>query len=35
LEDSIESDLLLHVIDSADPKVDIKIEVVDDILKSI
>ncbi len=35
LEDSIESDLLLHVIDSADPKVDIKINVVDDILKGI
>jgi GTP-binding protein HflX len=35
LEDSIESDLLVHVIDSSDPKVDIKINVVDDILKSI
>jgi GTP-binding protein HflX len=35
LEDSIEADLLLHVIDSSDPKVAIKIKVVDDILESI
>jgi len=35
LEDSIESDILLHVIDCSDPKVDIKIDVVDDILKNI
>ncbi len=35
LEDSIESDLLLHVIDASDPKLEIKIWVVDEILKSI
>lgn len=35
LEDSIESDLLLQVVDSSDPKIDEKIKVVDDILASI
>ena len=35
LEDSIESDLLLHVIDAADPKLEIKIKVVEEILTSI
>jgi len=35
LEDSIESELLLHVIDAADPKLSEKIEVVDNILESI
>lgn len=35
LEDSIESDLLLHVIDASDPKTDIKIKVVEEILESI
>ncbi len=35
LEDSIESDLLLHVVDSNDPKIDEKIKVVDDILSNI
>ena len=35
LEDSIESDLLLHVVDSSDPKIDEKIKVVDDILSDI
>lgn len=35
LEDSIESDLLLHVVDASDPKIDEKIWVVDDILDSI
>lgn len=35
LEDSIESDLLLHVIDASDPKLVEKIEVVDDILENI
>jgi len=35
LEDSIESDLLLHVVDSSDKKIDEKIKVVDDILDSI
>ena len=35
LEDSIESDLLLHVIDASDPFVDERIEVVHDILKDI
>ncbi len=35
LEDSIESKLLLHVIDAGDPKIEEKIIVVDDILKSI
>ena len=35
LEDSIESDLLLHVIDAGDPKIEEKIWVVDDILVQI
>ncbi len=35
LEDSIESDLLLHVVDSSDSKIDEKIKVVDDILEEI
>jgi GTP-binding protein HflX len=35
LEDSIESDLLLHVIDASDPFVDERIEVVHDVLKDI
>lgn len=35
LEDSIESDLLLHVIDASDPKLDIKINVVEEILEKI
>ncbi|MDD2871547.1 MAG: GTPase HflX [Candidatus Gracilibacteria bacterium] len=35
LEDSIEADLLLHVVDASDPKVEVKIKVVDDILSSI
>lgn len=35
LEDSIESDLLLHVVDASDPKIDEKIQVVDDILRQI
>lgn len=35
LEDSIESDLLLHVIDASDPKIDEKIQIVDDILEKI
>ncbi len=35
LEDSIESDLLLHVIDCSDPKLEIKIKVVEDILENI
>ncbi len=35
LEDSIESDILLHVIDASDPKIELKIKVVDDILTSI
>lgn len=35
LEDSIESNILLHVIDASDPKIDEKIQVVDDILKKI
>jgi GTP-binding protein HflX len=35
LEDSIESDLLLHVIDASDPKLEIKIGVVDEILENI
>lgn len=35
LEDSIESDLLLHVVDASDPKVEEKIAVVDDILEKI
>ncbi len=35
LEDSIESDLLLHIVDASDKKIDEKIKVVDDILDSI
>lgn len=35
LEDSVESDLLLHVIDASDPKFEVKIKVVDEILQSI
>jgi len=35
LEDSIESNLLLHVVDASDPKVEIKIKVVDEILENI
>lgn len=35
LEDSIESDVLLHVVDASDPKIDEKIRVVDDILTQI
>lgn len=35
LEDSIESDILLHVVDASDSKIDVKMKVVDDILKSI
>lgn len=35
LEDSIEADILLHVVDASDPKVDIKINVVDEILENI
>ena len=35
LEDSIESDILLHVVDSSDPKIEEKIKVVDDILENI
>ena len=35
LEDSIEADLLLHVIDSSDSKYEIKIKVVEEILESI
>ncbi|MCP4523606.1 MAG: GTPase HflX [Candidatus Gracilibacteria bacterium] len=35
LEDSIESDLLLHVIDTSDEKFEIKIKVVEEILTSI
>jgi len=35
LEDSIESDLLLHVIDAHDPLVEDKIQVVDKILEDI
>lgn len=35
LEDSIESDILFHVVDSSDPKIDEKIKVVDDILLKI
>lgn len=35
LEDSIESDLLLHVIDANDPLVQDKVQVVDDILEKI
>ena len=35
LEDSIESQILLHVIDSSDPKIEEKIEVVENILDKI
>lgn len=35
LEDSIESDILFHVVDSSDPKIDEKIQVVDTILERI
>jgi len=35
LEDSIESDLLLHVIDASDPKVEEKIQIVEDTLSAI
>jgi GTP-binding protein HflX len=35
LEDSIESDLLLHVIDSSDPFVQERIEVVHQVLEDI
>jgi GTP-binding protein HflX len=35
LEDSIESDLLFHVVDASDPKMDEKLKVVDDILDRI
>lgn len=35
LEDSIESDILLHVVDASDAKIELKIKVVDDILSSI
>jgi 50S ribosomal subunit-associated GTPase HflX len=35
LEDSIESDLLLHVIDCSDPKLEVKIKVVEEILEKI
>jgi len=35
LEDSIESDILFHVVDASDPKIDEKIKVVDDILDKI
>lgn len=35
LEDSIESDILLHVIDCSDPKLENKIKVVEEILESI
>lgn len=35
LEDSVESNLLLHVIDASDPKIESKIKVVDDILEKI
>ncbi len=35
LEDSIESDILLHVIDASDTKIDEKIQVVDTILEKI
>lgn len=35
LEDSIQSDLLLHVIDASDPKLDVKIKVVEEILENI
>lgn len=35
LEDSIESDILLHVIDASDPRIEEKIEIVEDTLASI
>lgn len=35
LEDSIESDILFHVVDASDPKIGEKIQVVDDILDTI
>lgn len=35
LEDSIEANLLLHVVDASDPKIEEKIKVVDDILEKI
>jgi GTP-binding protein HflX len=35
LEDSIESQLLLHIIDASDPFVQERINVVDEILKEI
>ena len=35
LEDSIESDILFHVIDASDPKIQEKIEVVESILDRI
>jgi GTP-binding protein HflX len=35
LEDSVDSQLLLHVIDASDPKISDKIHVVDDILERI
>ncbi|USN59474.1 MAG: hypothetical protein H6767_05345 [Candidatus Peribacteria bacterium] len=35
LEDSIESDVLFHVVDASDPKIDEKIQVVDTILDTI
>lgn len=35
LEDSIESDLLLHVIDASDPKCEEKIGIVEDMLEAI
>jgi GTP-binding protein HflX len=35
LEDSIESDLLLHVVDASDPKNMLKVKVVDEILEKI
>ncbi|MBS9784440.1 GTPase HflX [Candidatus Gracilibacteria bacterium] len=35
LEDSIEADILLHVVDASDPKIEEKIQVVDNILQKI
>lgn len=35
LEDSIEANILLHVIDASDPKIEEKIEVVEEVLKKI
>ena len=35
LEDSVEADILLHVVDASDPKIDEKIQVVDNILTQI